>query len=116
MDLKVSFRKVDVADPHQIVLPGAEFDLYKYDVEEEERVEPALYTGLVSGEDGLLQDSTGSTEIILDSGTYHLVETKEPQGYICRPGTDALRVTGLVMTAGSVLAYVLLRRARRRLK
>ena len=46
---------MDVADPHQIVLPGAEFDLYKYDVEEEERVEPALYIGLVSGEDGLLR-------------------------------------------------------------
>ena len=166
---KVSFRKVDVADPHQIVLPGAVFDLYKYNEEEEKREEPALYTGLVSGEDGLLLDSSGSTEIVLDSGTYHLVETKAPQGYICRtdsivvtvggptevsyddgtgfplnpgsitydeetgvytllitnssgamlpesggPGTDALRVIGLVMIAGAVVAYVLLGLARRR--
>ena len=79
---KVSFLKVDGADPHEIVLPGAEFDLYR--VVEDQEVEPPLYSGLVSGTDGLLKDSSGNTVFTLDNGTYHLVETVAPQGYIKR--------------------------------
>ena len=79
---QVSFRKVDGADPHQIVLPGAEFDLYR--VVEDVREETPLYAGLVSGADGLFQNGSGGTVFLLDSGIYHLVETKAPQGYECR--------------------------------
>lgn len=89
---KVSFSKVDVADPHQIVLPGAAFDLYR--VVEGEEVEPALYTGLVSGADGLLKDSSGNTVFPLDSGTYHLVETQAPQGYVKREEPIVVEVGG----------------------
>ena len=96
---KVSFKKVDGADPHEIVLPGAEFDLYRVNAEDGERVEPALYSGLVSGADGLLVVSgsgggSGSTELVLDSGTYHLVETKAPAGYICREDPIIVEVGG----------------------
>ena len=89
---QVSFRKVDGADPHQIVLPGAEFDLYR--VVEDVREETPLYAGLVSGADGLLQNGSGGTVFLLDSGIYHLVETKALQGYECRTDPVIVEVGG----------------------
>ena len=87
----VSFMKVDMADTDH-ALVGAVFDLYQ--VSEEEGVEiqetPAIYTGLTSGESGLLEDSSGNTEFNLPPGKYHLVETDAPSGYVMKP--DAVEV------------------------
>ena len=73
----VSFKKVDIADT-STVLAGAKFDLYK--VVDGEREQPALISGLISGEDGMLAKN-GQTQFALTPGTYHLVETKAPNGY-----------------------------------
>jgi LPXTG-motif cell wall-anchored protein len=73
----VSFKKVDVANT-DVALAGAKFDLYK--VVNGERVQPALISGLISGEDGMLAKN-GQKTFALAPGTYHLVETKAPNGY-----------------------------------
>ena len=89
---KVSFRKVDIADPFH-ALDGAVFDLYALSGEGEavSRQTPALYTGLTAGADGLLRDGSGSTVFALPAGSYHLVETEPPEGY--DPKAEAVTVT-----------------------
>ena len=41
-----------------------------------------------------LQNSSGGTVFLLDSGIYHLVETKAPQGYECRTDPVIVEVGG----------------------
>lgn len=77
---KVSFQKVDISNIG-IALEGAVFDLYALDEDGETEILPALYTGLISGSDGLLHDGEGNTVFELPIGAYHLVETAAPSGY-----------------------------------
>jgi uncharacterized surface anchored protein len=89
---KVSFMKVDIGSTDK-TLSGAEFDLYEVNVdgETETRVTPPLYSGLTSGENGLLADGSGNTVFELPVGIYHLVETQAPDGYY--PATEAVKIT-----------------------
>ena len=60
----------------------------------EKLIAPALYTGLVSGSDGMLKDNLGSTVFDLPIGKYHLIETYAPSGYI-------IKETAVVVTVGT---------------
>ena len=66
--------KVDIGNPSR-TLPEAVFDLYK--VVDGVREETALYTGLTSGNDGVLRYSKDEREyelLDLPVGVYHLIE------------------------------------------
>jgi Predicted outer membrane protein len=69
---KVQIYKVD-SDNHELYLEGAEFVLYKYDIEEESY--KVYRTDLESDEHGSLLIEN------LEPGEYKLVETKSPIGY-----------------------------------
>ena len=81
---ELRFKKVDIAYPNDSALEGAIFDLYEY--KDGALVEPALYTDITSGNDGIVfdPDDGGNTVFKLPAGTYHLVETKAPDGYYIR--------------------------------
>ena len=89
---KVSFRKVDSAD-HERNLKDAVFDLYE--ARDNTPAEPALLSGLVSGEDGLLRKD-GKDIFALPPGDYQLVETQAPPGYQIKkdPVTICVSVDG----------------------
>ena len=96
----IKFKKVDIAKPNDSELQGAEFDLYEITLENglETRKTPALYTGLTSDEEGMLEDSSGNTAFNLSVGKYHLVETAAPAGYIIRDTPVIITVTGSDVT------------------
>ena len=100
---KVSFKKVDVANIDH-PLAGSEFDLYP--VVGEERAEEPLWSGLTSGEDGMLADDGDNTVFELPIGTYHLVETKAPAGYNLKAGPVVINVTadGVTYDEGTTLS------------
>ncbi len=77
----VSFKKVDIENVGESALQGAKFDLYR--VVDGVREDNALYEGLVSGSDGILV-SGGQDKFRLAAGTYHLIETQSPEGYILK--------------------------------
>ena len=87
---KVSFKKVDIADVSDSALAGAVFDLYRVSAEGGNET-PALYTGLTSDENGLLKDGSGNAVFDLPPGTYHLLETEAPKGYL--PKTEPVTIT-----------------------
>ena len=75
---KVSFKKVDMTAPDTSALEGAVFDLYR--VEDGERETTPWKSGLKSDSSGMLK-LDGTEVFTLQTGTWHLVETKEPEGY-----------------------------------
>lgn len=97
---KVSFKKVDISDTSGSGLEGAVFDLYRLETADgkEERQEPALYTGLTSGPDGLLRDATQNSVFELLTGRYHLVETKAPENYQIKTTPVVITVTARDVT------------------
>lgn len=58
-------------------LSGAEFDLYKVDDSTGKPDNTALYIGLTSDSQGIFSNENFK----LEYGTYHLIETKAPDGY-----------------------------------
>ena len=86
---KVSFKKVDIAELTH-ALPGAEFDLYR--VVNGQQEETPLYQGMASGDNGMLA-LNGSTVFELGVGTYNLVETKAPDGYLLKADPVVVTVT-----------------------
>ena len=104
---KLSFKKVDLIRSDTTGLTGAEFDLYR--VTNDVRDDDPLYAGLVSGSDGILSympapsqteqdesaESTAQEQLItvfeLEEGTYDLVETRAPNGYIIK--MEPVRIT-----------------------
>lgn len=81
----VSFKKVDIDNISGSALQGAEFDLYHLVGEERQFV-----ASFVSDSNGMLV-SDGWDSIRLAAGTYHLIETKAPEGYILK--TDPVVIT-----------------------
>ena len=100
---KLSFKKVDVANPAGSALEGATFDLYS--VVDGEQAESALISDLVSGSDGMLAKN-GEKVFVLTSGTYHLVETEAPNGYHMKAGPVVITVTadGVTYDEGTELS------------
>lgn len=98
----VSFVKVDVADPDpsKSALPGAEFDLYE--VVDEVQSDTPIITGLVSDDTGYLTKD-GVKAQSLSPGTYHLVETKAPDGYVLRG--DPIVITVAAGTGAEAVRY-----------
>ena len=92
---KVSFKKVDIANPQQSALKGAVFNLYPVELEDgvEKCKEEALYEGLISGTDGMLADSSGNMVFELPTGKYHLKETKAPENYDLKADPIVIVVT-----------------------
>ena len=90
----VQFRKVDVADLDRN-LSGAEFAMYR--VVDGVQEDDPIYARLVSGEDGLLADGD-ETSLDLSMGTYHLVETVPPTGYIIRDKPVVVVVSAMGVT------------------
>ena len=86
---RLSFMKVDIANTEQ-PLYGAVFDLFR--VNDSERVEPALLSGMISGDNGLLSYD-GETVFELVPGTYQLVETAAPRGYDLKSAPITITVT-----------------------
>ena len=89
---KIRFMKVDLKNP-DTPLSGAKFDLYELN-EQDERLPDALYTGLESGLDGMLRDTSGNTVFALGIGKYHLVETDAPDGYNLKTEPVVITVAG----------------------
>ena len=98
---KVSFRKVDSADSDKD-LKGAVFDLYQ--ARDGNRIQPALMTGLTSGDEGLL-GKDGETVFELPPGEYHLIETAAPPGYQLKKDPVRIWITdeGVSYSEGSNL-------------
>ena len=88
----LSFKKVDIANPENSALSGAEFELMSF---EDPEAPTAMYE-LVSGEDGMLREKNSAdqtTEFELPVGTYHLRETKAPAGYMMKDQDVVIHVT-----------------------
>ena len=88
---KLSFKKVDVANPETSALEGAVFDLYR--VVGGQREATPLYSSLTSGEDGVLVYGSGDsaqTVFELAMGTYEMVETATPNGYLQMTGAGVV--------------------------
>ena len=90
---KVSFMKVDIANPDNSRLDGAEFDLYRVIDGEETPYLTGLVSGGVSGQPGMLAKD-GKIIFELPRGIYHLLETKAPDGYQLRTDVVVITVTG----------------------
>ena len=92
---KFSFMKVDIAEPVDSRLDGAEFDLYRV-IDGKRESTPylsGLVSGGVSGQPGMLAKD-GKIVFELPKGTYHLIETKTPDGYHMRASAIVITVTG----------------------
>ncbi|MBQ9156753.1 MAG: hypothetical protein IJ137_08230 [Eubacterium sp.] len=100
---KVSFKKVDTADVRGSALAGAEFDLYMV---ESGSGEMLLFSGLTSGQDGMLRDKTNSDVFELSPGTYLLKETRAPKGYELKeePVEIIISDTGVTYDEGTSLS------------
>lgn len=91
---KVRIEKRDMED-QLVLLPGAVFDLRLTGVVDGKETETTLYTGLRSGADGLLATSGAASQTVFElvPGTYHLVETCAPEGYLLKADPIVLTVT-----------------------
>ncbi len=97
---KVSFKKVDINDRDR-VLEGAVFDLYR--VIGGVRADTPDYSNMISGADGLLV-CDGTEVFKLPVGTYHLVETDAPDGYIMK--SEPIVITVAAGTDEHSVSYV----------
>ena len=75
---KIRFRKVDFNRPEERYLEGAVFDVYR--VRNGIREDTPLYQDVESGEDGLLLFGD-ETVLLMEKGSYVLVEKNSPRGY-----------------------------------
>ena len=104
----VSFKKVDISDVENSALSGAEFDLYETTRVDgkDVRKEPAIYTELTSGEDGILATIEGVKVFELPVGTYYLVETKAPTAYYLKTEPIIVNITvdGINYNEGTILS------------
>ena len=100
---KVSFKKVDIANPENTALAGAVFDLYPS--AGTKKADKPLFTGLTSGEDGMLTDGS-ETVFELEPGTYYLTETAAPSGYNMKEQDIILQITsaGVTYDEGTALS------------
>lgn len=86
------FLKKVSTDDKPIALKGAEFKLYKIDKDDEgneikTEIENTSGNSFISAENGMLTTSA----LQLEDGTYHLIETKAPDGY--HPLTEPVVIT-----------------------
>lgn len=95
---KVRIVKVDIGNPSR-TLSEAVFDLYK--VVDGVREETALYTGMTSGNDGILKYRKDEAEyelLDLPVGVYHLIERAAPAGYNIKTAPVVITVTSTKVT------------------
>ena len=96
----ISFLKVNSNTENP--LAGACFDLYR--IVNDVRETPAMYTELISGSNGLLSTAENVSEFDLPTGTYHLVETSAPSGFVIMAAPVVITVTaenGITATMGN---------------
>ena len=99
---KVSFKKVDMHAPDTSALEGAVFDLYR--VVDGERETTPWKSGLKSDSSGMLK-LDGTEVFTLQTGIWHLVETKEPEGYNLRKEAVVITVAEDDVTYDDGTAY-----------
>ena len=89
----VSFEKVDIADT-KVPLAGAQFELWS---DKNGKKDKKIYENLTSDENGMLtleKDGTTTNVFNLAKGTYQLIETKAPDGYLMKTKPVTVTVGG----------------------
>ena len=104
----VRFKKVDIANVMNSALANSKFALYETEEQNGTMVRKAspLYPVLISDNTGFLKDNNGNSTFSLSPGTYHLIETEAPAGYVKKasPVIVSITSTDVIYDEGTTLS------------